>query len=90
MSKLLEIVRKSIQSYQNRILVFDKDGIFDYPEIQADISSKGYEIVFIQSAYDFRIHFELNRSTDTSIVYVTTNIISRSAGYPKQNQNLPM
>jgi hypothetical protein len=74
MSKLLEIVRKSIQSYQNRILVFDKDGVFDYPEIQADISSKGYEIVFIQSAYDFRIHFELNRSTDTSIVYVTTKL----------------
>jgi hypothetical protein len=72
MSKLLEIVRKSIQSYQNRILVFDKDGVFDYPEIQADISSKGYEIVFIQSAYDFRIHFELNRSTETSIVYITT------------------
>jgi len=72
MSKLLEIVRKNIQSYQHRILVFDKDGVFDYPEIQADITSRGYEVVFVQSAYDFRMHFELNRSTDTLIIYVTT------------------
>ena len=74
MSKLLEIIRKNVQSYQKRILVFDKDGVFDYPEIQADISSKGYEIVFVQSAYDFRIHFELNRSTDKLIVYVTSKM----------------
>jgi len=37
MSKLLEIIQKQVQSYQYRILVFDKDEIFGYPEIQADL-----------------------------------------------------
>ena len=71
MSKLLNIIQKHVQSYQYRILVFDKDGIFDYPEIQADLSSKGYEVVFVKSAFEFRIHFELNSSSEHSIIYVT-------------------
>lgn len=74
MSKLLEIIRKNVQSYQNRILVFDRDGIFEYAEIQADITSSGHEVVFIRSAYDFRIHFELNRSSDSIIIYIASKI----------------
>lgn len=71
MSKLLNLIRKHVESYQNRILVFDKNGIFDYTEIQADLSSKGYEVVFVKSAIEFRIHFELNRSSEHAIIYVT-------------------
>jgi len=71
MSKLLDIIQKHVQSYQYRILVFDKDGIFGYAEIQADLSSKGYEIVFVKSAFEFRIHFELKRSSEHSIIYTT-------------------
>ena len=71
MSKLLNIIQKHVQSYQYRILVFDKDGIFGYAEIQADLSSKGYEIVFVKSAFEFRIHFELKRSSEHSIIYTT-------------------
>ena len=71
MSKLLDIIQKHVQSYQYRILVFDKDEIFGYPEIQADLSSRGYEVVFVKSAFEFRIHFELNRSSKHSIIYAT-------------------
>lgn len=72
MSKLLNIIQKHVESYQYRILVFDKDGIFDYTEIQAGLSPKGYEVVFVKSAFEFRIHFELNRSSEHSIIYVTS------------------
>lgn len=72
MSKLLNIIQKHVESYQYRILVFDKDGIFDYTEIWAGLSSKGYEVVFVKSAFEFRIHFELNRSSEHSIIYVTS------------------
>jgi hypothetical protein len=73
MSKLLEIVRKNIQSYHNQIIVFDKDGLFAYSEIQADISSKDYEMVFVEGAYDFRIHFELNRNSGKRIIYISSH-----------------
>ena len=43
MSNFIEILRKTLQAYQKFILVFDKDGLFSYDEIQEYIRSSHRE-----------------------------------------------
>jgi hypothetical protein len=74
MTEFIEIFRKTLQAYQKNILIFDKDSIFSYMETHSEAQDSGYRLIFIESAYDFRINFELNRKSKDRLAF-----ISRSA-----------
>ncbi len=74
MSKLLETIQNNIQTYQNHIIVFDKEGLFDYPEVQADIYTHKFELIYIESPFELRIQFELNRTPNDKILFVSRQV----------------
>ena len=74
MTKFTEIFSKTIQAYQKNLLIFDKDSIFSYAETVSEAQDSGYRLIFIESAYDFRINFELNRKTTERLAFISKSV----------------
>lgn len=74
MTKFTEIFSKTIQAYQKNLLIFDKDSIFSYAETVSEAQDSGYRLIYIESAYDFRINFELNRKTTERLAFISKSV----------------
>lgn len=61
---------KLLPSHTNHIIVYDKDGLLSYNELQARVIEKGYKIIKANSQIDVRIHYELqmNKQAESAII----------------------
>jgi len=71
MTEFIEIFSRTLKAYQKNIIIFDKDSIFSYVETHSEAQDSGYRLIFIESAYDFRINFELNRRSTDRLAFVS-------------------